>query len=280
MNDPRFDPWQFYKRSRPVTATRKISWDDYLWGMHCYTRKQSGERRLPTPQWALNNELLQQVLTEFMERRACVRNPNFSLRERLALAIEGVKKQRPYYQATVDRLSGEFRQCKDEARRAELQQEIESLDTFLRMIANNGGAGTIAAVVYLYHRRKLDSVGVATELGLKSPHVRMLLYRLARCWKSIQNPKPARLYVPRAPKPKALKPPRVPKSRRKFDHKLAVELRAAGWTLQKIADRFGVDNTSVWEAIKREKGRNPKVPALVRAGNVPPEPAQAQCVAA
>jgi hypothetical protein len=59
--------------------------------------------------------------------------------------------------------------------------EIEGLDTYLR-ITKTGGADFIAAVVYLYYRTGMDSVGVGAELGLKPPHVLQTLWKLHETW--------------------------------------------------------------------------------------------------
>jgi hypothetical protein len=65
----------------------------------------------------------------------------------------------------------------EKKRRRELEIEIEGIDTYLRY-TTTGGADVIAAVVYLYFRAAIDSVGVGTELGLKPPHVRQTIWRL------------------------------------------------------------------------------------------------------
>lgn len=69
----------------------------------------------------------------------------------------------------------------EEVRKRILETEIEGIDTYLR-ITKTGGADVIAAIVYLYYRTELDSVGVGVELGLKPPHVRQTLWRLHETW--------------------------------------------------------------------------------------------------
>lgn len=66
-------------------------------------------------------------------------------------------------------------------RRHDLEMQIENIDTYLR-IHRGGGTDVVAAVVYLYYRAGMDSVGVGAELGLKPPHVRTTLFRLHETW--------------------------------------------------------------------------------------------------
>jgi hypothetical protein len=257
-----YDSCQFdHRRAHPVSAETKISWQDFS-AMQVYTRKERGERRLPTPDWVMNDKACRQVISIFMERRAHIRhNPHLLPQERLAVAIAFVKRQRPRAQAAVQRLSEEFRQCTDKERRADLQKEIEGLDTQLRTTERNGGADFVAAIVYLYFRAGRDSVGVADALGIRPPMVRQTLWRLSKVWKAIQNPKPAqvkRLKPPKPPKvrlPKPEKPPRVPKPRVcKCDPQLAMELRAAGMTWRKVGKQLGVHEATVRAALKRHYG--------------------------
>jgi hypothetical protein len=72
-----------------------IAFEDYT-RMSTQQRKQSGERRLPTPPWALNDKMLRLLLVTFMEERAGFRKKQKgNLRERLQRASEGVVAQRP-----------------------------------------------------------------------------------------------------------------------------------------------------------------------------------------
>lgn len=195
-----------------------ISWDDYG-RMSTHSHKQSGERRLPTPVWAVNDDLLQQVLVSFMEERAGYRkNQAGTLTARLARAVKAIIAHRPRQIATLTGLCKEYVQIKklglspdttdaqwnaarkqpyltvadetkgllfeeearvdaENKRKRELEIQIEALDTYLRYTPD-GGAGTIAAIVYLYYRAGLDSVGVGIELKLKPPHIRQILWRL------------------------------------------------------------------------------------------------------
>lgn len=202
-----------------ITATgwlsNGISFDDYT-RMQTITRKTAGERRLPTPMWAMNNAMLRRVLVRFMEERAFSKKEratfqkDLGLRERLLQATSRIILKRPAAVATLDRLceeyvsikqrglnpdmtdkewneskaqpymafaEGEARYVDEQKRIKQLESEIEGIDTYLR-ISENGGADIVAATVYLYYRAGLDSVGVGSELGLKAPHVRQTLFRL------------------------------------------------------------------------------------------------------
>lgn len=88
-----------------------------------------------------------------------------------------MRKQRPWQEATLDRLCKEYVTA-GAVRKQVLQTHIKNLDTYLRYTEKDGGLATIAAVVSLYYRYCTDSVGVALELKLQSPHVRHILWRL------------------------------------------------------------------------------------------------------
>lgn len=224
-----FDPHAFAgKRSHPVSATitatgwlsNGVSFDDYS-RMSTQTRRASGERRLPTPEWAMNNPMLRRVLVQFMEERAFSKKERLKLKgglkERLERAKEKIATKRPAAIVVLDRLCGEYTEIKskglkpgmtdaewnaskaqpymnfaegearyqDEQKRLrQLEIEIEGIDTYLR-ISENGGADIVAAAVYLYYRTGLDSVGVGAELGLKPPHVRQTLWRLHQTAKKL-----------------------------------------------------------------------------------------------
>jgi len=204
MTSFRYDPHAFAgKRSRPVSALTKISFDDFA-SMHTRTHKQSGERRNSTPEWALNDRKLRKLLVTFMEIRVG-KAVKGSLLDRLAAARGAVLATHKRMNDSLDALCAEYYHLKTEGlhdsaklpsmlfpemaqhyatalRKRELEIEIEGIDTYLRY-TRTGGVDVLAAIVYLYFRVGLDSVGVAQELGLKPPHVRQLLYRLNETWR-------------------------------------------------------------------------------------------------
>ncbi|MGH9505056.1 MAG: hypothetical protein ACRD20_19555 [Terriglobales bacterium] len=62
---------------------------------------------------------------------------------------------------------------------------IEGKDT--EIVNNDRGPGLIAAMVYLYYRVSLDSVGVAQVLRVKPPYVRQTMYRLHTVWRQMNG---------------------------------------------------------------------------------------------
>lgn len=240
MREPRFDTFVFgNRRAKPVSAhyTREgwestgIDWADYK-RMGAQVRRQSNERRLPTPLWALNDRQLRKLIVTAMEERAGIKKPTGKLLARLARAQEAIRANRPRMLGILTKLCKVYVEIKgtrifkpeesdanvlqlaqemfdqiplpnyaiapDEdgtgaatarawlkgRKQEDYEVEIEGLDTFLRYTERDGGAGVIAAVVYLYYRAGMDSVGVGEELGLKPPHVRQILWRLNETFKN------------------------------------------------------------------------------------------------
>jgi len=189
MREHHFDRWAFdNRRPLPVSQTTKISFEDYG-RMSTHLHKPSGERRLPTPEWAANDLLLRNLLVVFIESRArVVPAPELSLLERLARAQRAIALQRSQKDKVLTRLCKRLVDLKNQGVPSEeiraLEIEIENLDTFLRTTRVAGGADIVAAIVYLYYRALLDSVGVAAQLGIKPPHVRHTLWKLDKIWKA------------------------------------------------------------------------------------------------
>lgn len=196
-SQPAFDKRQFQDRKpQPVSVrfaagseaeSTGIDFSDYR-RMGTIQHKLSGERRLPTPRWAVNDELLRLLLVCFLEERMLHTDSNHlwsywkkvaeqPLESRLKIAQENLLKQRPRQSGTLDGLCQEFVQA-DSSRRQQLQLQIQNLDTFLRYTEKDAGLAIIASVVSLYYRYSADSVGVGIELNLKPPHVRQILSRL------------------------------------------------------------------------------------------------------
>lgn len=163
------------RRVLPVSSKTCLSFQDYE-SMHTHTRKQAGERRLPTPEWALNDKLLRERLVAFMEARYQIQQCTGTLAKRIKRCRAKALARRPALEATVNRLNRAYVAETDPARRRELEVEIENFDTTVRIM--DKGLALVAAVVYFYYRCCLDSVAVAEETGIKPPHVRAMLYRL------------------------------------------------------------------------------------------------------
>lgn len=216
-----------------------IDFSDYA-RMGTQQRKQSGERRLPTPTWAVNDAQLQELLVTFMEERAGLRKKKGTLAERLARAQTAIINQRPRLSAVLDKLCKDYVHIKRFGAYADLSDtevldiaesvfnnrpllasdasglgaremltakqtrdwaiEIEGLDTYLRY-TQTGGAGVVAAIVWLYYRVGMDSVGVGAELGLKPPHIRQTLWRLHETARKLWKESASKDVPSAAPKP-------------------------------------------------------------------------------
>jgi hypothetical protein len=186
MNSLSFDPWQFAgSKSRPVSAESRISWSDFSLSMSVHSRKQVQERRLPVPAWALSDTLLRSLLTAFVENRANIHKAEGSLRKRIADAEKSLKNRIPAWNKTIDKLQLEYvagqKDGTPKKRLDDLEQEIESLDTLIR-ITRKSTTAFLAATVTLYYRMGKNSVEVAAEVGAKPPLIRQILFRLHRVW--------------------------------------------------------------------------------------------------
>ncbi len=185
-----FDPHIFASSHlRPINAHQTsagfvgsgIGFDDYS-RMHTSSHKLSGQRRLDTPAWALQPALLGNVIAQYCLNRAGVRHRvTGTPAEKLALAktLQGHRKKK--LSDTLDGLCRLYVAEKNKtprnyARLRELEIEIEGLDTSIRILGNE--AEIAAGVVYHYYHRAADSIAVGQELHLKSPHVRIILWRL------------------------------------------------------------------------------------------------------
>ncbi len=218
---PTFDLHAFAgKRPRAVSAETGLSFQDYG-RMHLQRRAKVQERRLPTPDWAVRDEWLRILLVTYLEERFYCRRPEGAdLATRLDLARRSALYYAPRKRELLDEwlddyhtisktrladLSDEqilevflsLREVKGQLpidvevarnymtskKLRDLEIQIQNIDTDL-VLTDKGHAEVIVAVVYLYYRLGWDSVTIAEELGLKSPHVRQVLARLHGTWRS------------------------------------------------------------------------------------------------
>src|SRR5579863_5249017 len=160
-----FDKYQYVRPQYPVSVSFRggDDWEstglDFSDFVRCSTgrRTLAPSRRLDTPDWALRPEKLRAkkaVLTRLcLEFVALKKNPN-ATREKL------------------DRLS----------------QKIEGADSELCTLQKSDrGAAQIVAMVHFYYLVGMDSVGVATQLGIKPPVVRNTLWKLKRAWLMLEK---------------------------------------------------------------------------------------------
>lgn len=229
--------------------TPGIAFEDYR-TMSTQEFKLEPSRRLEAPEWALNDALLRKVLVRFIEARAGF---NYSRsgteQERLQLAMQKIAAQRPARIAVLKGLCAKYVALKQRGYYPEylrkLAQEIESWDTVLRFDSNI--AAIVIGVVHAYYRRGLDSVDVAEEFNMKPPHVRMILWRLRRCWERINNP---------VERPKR----RGGKGRRKLkvNARRVANMYAAGASIVEIAKKLKVSPTTIFQALKRSRCYRPR----------------------
>ncbi len=217
--EPHFDLHAFGgRRPRAVSAKTGIAFGDYQF-MHVMRRARVQERRLPTPTWAVRDEWLRLLLVTYLEERFyCRPQPTLDLCFRLELAQQSALYYAPRKQELLNAWLDDYHTIShirftdlsdDEVMTAflslrevngqlpidveiarnymtgkklrDLEIQIQNVDTDL-VLTDKGHAEMIAAVVYLYYRLGWNSVTVAEELGLKSPHVRQILARLHSCW--------------------------------------------------------------------------------------------------
>jgi hypothetical protein len=168
-------------------TSTEIAFEDYT---RCSTKmhKQSGQRRLETPVWCMDNTLLANVIATYTLQRATMSGggqrhawqSELSPPQKLELAKKFTKKRQADMLATLDGLCRRFVETKKQNPRDRhlrlMSEQIANLDSTLRILENC--AAVCAAVVHLYYRVGFDSVGVANELKVKSCHVRQLLHRM------------------------------------------------------------------------------------------------------
>ena len=166
-----------------------IDFSDYS-RMAIQTRKQSGERRLSTPSWAVNRTELRELLAVYLEHRARIRPGVGSYYERFLHAQAVLKRNCKRHITTLDKLCAEYVPLKQSdpanPRLRELEIQIETLDTRIRL-EQVGYGKTLAGIVYYYYALGLDSVGVAEQLKIKPPQVRGTLFRLHECWEKFHE---------------------------------------------------------------------------------------------
>lgn len=182
---PRFDLYQFARGSRPDFAgsgidTRDVSRE--VGSLQIMRRPLQQERRLETPPWVNNNELLREEVLKAVEKRLYLderfRNyiPGQTQQERFA-RIRQV--ERMWLKRWFETLRGLRERYKTEPAKtkSELEIQIQNVDTQCCLLKRGNVAITVA-VVHFYYRLGYNSAEVAQELHLKPPHVRQILARL------------------------------------------------------------------------------------------------------
>ena len=196
--EPQYDKHAFAgKRSKAVSATKTpegwdttgISFGDFS-TMHIQRRAKCKERRLPRPDWVSDNEVIQAVVLSAAERRLYLPHdgPQDDRRARITAESERrlpalrEKLKRALFRHHEAATSGA---CPDRLQRLAIQ--VSGADTEIVML-ERGVVGMMVAVLYMYYNLGYTSVGVAEELGIKPPAVRMILYTLHRAHARLLDP--------------------------------------------------------------------------------------------
>jgi len=187
----KFDSNQFsVRRQQPVEAhyarlpdgsmgfvSTGISFDDYS---RCQTSRTNhgvgSERRLPVPDYALDDKKLRTVIVRFLEIRSGLhkKQPG-TLEERLARVSARLKERTERQSSMVDRLCAAYVACTDLRQRRFMEINIRGLDTTIRIARE---PWVIPQVVRMYYRERLNAKIISETLCLNHDWVRQLLYRL------------------------------------------------------------------------------------------------------
>ena len=174
-----YDAHQHYRTHRRPSAEAGVDFTDYARSMHTTHSKPRHAGRKPAP-WAFCDTTLRELLLTYLEHRFYLRpEPGDSLDTRLERIEAAAKAQ---YALTAARLQKYVRAYRD----ADAVQ-VQNHDTRLVM-TQRGHAEIIAALVYLYYRVGFTSADCADALGLKPPHVRQILARMAHTWERFVAP--------------------------------------------------------------------------------------------
>src|SRR5882762_2312328 len=173
---PAFDRNQFVKRAKAVSQETGISFNDFSNGMHVYRREKSRFRRLETPEWAMNQSKMREVILGFLERRYYLWKSSDSYAERLARVDKEAKRRAALLVPKLKVLQAEYTDlAKDKRTNPEYLRrvgiEVQNFDTQI-VLARRGIAAVMTAVVYYYYHNGWASTQIANELGVKPPCVR------------------------------------------------------------------------------------------------------------
>ncbi len=129
----------------------------------------------------MNDEQLCELLVRFVEKRALIRNPQGSLKQRLEAAEAKLRTTIPRFKQFRDGTIWQLvvERCKLTAKeRARLENEVQNYDCRVRMI-ERGTAAILAAIVYQYFRLGRNAVDIAEDLGPMSVAlIHQLIFKL------------------------------------------------------------------------------------------------------
>ena len=209
--EPSFDQNQFAgRRTKAIkaTKTREGGWDTPgisfvdFGSMHVHRRKTQ-ERRLPAPEWALNDEGTRRVVLRFCEGHVGIRKGFGTDAERMQAIRDKAKAILPNKEAQVEIALRQFHElngAQPEGTHRDFSIQVQNRDTQIQVL-RRGLPELATAAVYLYYRLGWSSVAVAEQLKIKSPAVREWLYRMNKYAKGERVPS-GKVRIPLTPWPK------------------------------------------------------------------------------
>lgn len=202
--DMHFDRAQFSVRSsmpvetkycgpqRGWESTHGISFDDYKRMGTVQRRRPGSGRRLVMPAYIQDARRFRSVIVRFLEIRVHLwrRQPGTEI-ERTQKVYALLKKKAAALEVTLTQQTAHFVVSTDEAERKKLQRNIIELDTQIRIYRE---PSIVPSMAKIYYCEGLRSNEVGERLGFKAPHVRQILYRLAKLDAEIQAGTDGRWY--------------------------------------------------------------------------------------
>lgn len=179
---PCFDKHAFAgRRVKAVSAESQISFGDFN-SMHIARREKQQIRRLPFPSWAADDAQLRRAVLVYLERRFYIRDAGgLTDAERLQQINDEAKRRLPRLRQHLDRYLLRYNTlAKNRAPKECLRRlgiEIQDLDSQV-VALKRGIASLVTAAIFFYYRIGWNSVQIANELGIKSPCVRVWLWRI------------------------------------------------------------------------------------------------------
>ena len=184
-----FDPHQFANRK---VKSSQLTFNDMARTHIVRMGDKKPARRTATPEWAMDNSALLEVVAFYLEGRLFIRNHSGTLQERLARCRAAAEAQLPWKRAQLESMIERYRalshspkaKASDVQRLAQLISNIDS-EIFLATKLPE----TVCAALYLYHRLCWNSCSVAEHLHTTSCHVRQLLHRVGKAAERMKRKK-------------------------------------------------------------------------------------------
>jgi len=188
--EPKFDENQFAGRKQCAVSANYRGEDEWestgisfqdLGGMTVKRRKVQQVRRLKTPAWAMSDEQTRAVVLRFVEDRLAIREHTDDNGTRLDRILFTSKGLLPEKKRQLEKLMLEYTRLAtvggSKTILASLAVQIQNRDSEI-LVLERGLVAVATAIVYRYYRQGANSVQIAEELGIKSPMIRVWLYRM------------------------------------------------------------------------------------------------------